>query len=358
MPTSPASSEIPVWDYYQAKYRLANHAQPKQQKTVAQYETDLRILNQAFQFRLCERGERLRMVTLADLDDELLQYAMKWQLDRGRVAATANRLFRTVKAVWNLAFEQGLVAAPPRTKRYREADRVPRAWTLDEFSDIMAAAEAAPGWVGEVLARDFFAAYFWFTYATGARQGVTLALPTSGFNPRRGEVTLPAELQKQNADQVMGLLPEAASAIAKLRSAERGLERLFGDFDGSITHFNKRLRKIIVASGLRATPKDVTRRELSHMVRRTFATHVTANSDEETARKLLGHSHISVTRKYLDPTIIGGPSARDLVPPLRPLGDGPPPSPSPPDPPTSPPSGKPTLRIHRPDDDESPRRTA
>jgi integrase len=273
----------------------------------------------------------LRGPRLSDLSDELLKHAMKFQVDRGRSTDTANKLYRTICAVWRHAWDQGLVVAPPRTKKYREAAREPQAWSLEEMLAIITAAEQLDGHVGAALAKVFFPAYCWCTYAIGSRQSVTLATPTANFDEQRGAILLPAELQKQHADQWMELIPEAAEAIARLQSRQRGLERLFGDWTFSITYFNKRLRRIIVAAGLRSTPQEVTRRDLSHKFRRTFATHACAASDEETVRQLLGHSHISVTRRYLDKRFLGGVSARQVVPPLRSrVADPPPPDDRPP----------------------------
>ena len=64
-------------------------------------------------------------------------------------------------------------------------------------------------------------------------------------------------------------------------------------------------------------------------------------SDEETARKLLGHSHISVTRRYLGERFLPSVSARAVVPPLRPTDPGPPaPEPT---------GDEPTIQIYRPE---------
>lgn len=336
----------PLEMYYEATYRLEHHARPKQKNTVAQFQTDLRIFNEAFRFRLGQLGKRIRPVALEDLSDELLKFSMAWQLGRGRTEATANRLYRTIKAVWMDAFRRDLLPAPPRTKRYEEPKRQPRAWTEGEYSAILDACARAPGWVGAVLARDFYPAYGWFVYSTGARQGVTLALPTQCFAAERGEVTLPAELQKQNADQILTLQAAAVEAIARLRSAERGLDRLFGDFCGSVAKFNKRWRRIIVDAGLRESPDKVSRRELSHMIRRTFATHARKRGSLDEVRELLGHSHQSVTERYIDVTQVDGPSARDLLPALRTAAGAHEP----------PPQGPAPLRIFDPDDE--PRRSA
>lgn len=327
-----------VSEYYQRVYQPDKHATPKQAATRRQFECDLRTFDKAFRFRLAEEGRKLRAPRLSDLSDEILKYAMKFQVDRKRSIATANKLYRALCAVWRHAWEKGHVASPPRTKKYREAKREPQAWSLEEMLAIITAAEQLDGHVGAALAKVFFPAYCWCTYAIGSRQSVTLATPTANFDEQRGAILLPADLQKQNADQWMELIPEAAEAIAKLRSRQRGLERLFGDWTFSITYFNKRLRRIIVAAGLRPTPEDVTRWDLSHKFRRTFATHACAASDEETVRRLLGHSHISVTRGYLDKRFLGGVSARQVVPPLR-GGANDPPSPD----------DRPPLRIHRPE---------
>lgn len=337
MPTA----EIEVLQYYEQAYLPDKHARPKSRGTREQFRTDLRTFDLAFRFRLASEGQRLRNARLADLTDESLKGAMAFQLGRGRTDATANRLYRTLCAVWRHAFEKGILTTPPRTKAYKEARREPEAWSLEQYVAILDAAGQLNGWVGDVLAKKFFSAYLWTTYAIGSRQRVTLSIPTANFDPRRGDVLLPASEQKQNADQRMELLPEAVEAIAQLRSAERGLPLLFGDWTGSITNFNKRLRRIIVAAGLRPSVDKVTRWDLSHKIRRTFATHACANSDEETVRKLLGHSHISVTRRYLDARFLPRVSARNVVPPLRPLTDPPPP-------PQPPPSDQP-LRLWRPE---------
>lgn len=339
------STSIAVAEFYEGTYRPDKHALPKSHGTRDLFRTDIRNFNSAVQFQRAEAGERLRPATLEDFTDERLKAAMAWQVDRGRTAATANRMYRVIRALWRDAHDRGLVATLPKTKPFKEPKRKPQCWSVEEYSAIMTAAEAAPGWVGSILARDFFPAYFWFTYATGARQGVTLAFPAADFDAASGAIVLPAELQKQGADQNMELLPECVAALQKLRSAERGLDRLFGDWSGSITHFNKRLRKIIVAAGLRKTMQDVKRTDLSHKIRRTFATHVCAASDKETARVLLGHSHPSVTKLYLDERFLPHPSARDLVPPLLPRDPGGGPS-------APPPAPQRTLRIHRPERDD------
>lgn len=331
------TTETEIAEYYRRTYQPDRHATPKQASTRKQFECDLRTFDKAFRFRLAEQGSKLRSPRLSDLSDELLKHAMKFQVDRGRAVDTANKLYRTICAVWRHAWDQGLVVAPPRTKKYREAAREPQAWSLEEMLAIITAAEQLDGHVGAALAKVFFPAYCWCTYAIGSRQSVTLATPTANFDEQRGAILLPAELQKQHADQWMELIPEAAAAIAKLHSRARGLERLFGDWTYSITYFNKRLRRIIVAAGLRERIEDVTRWDLSHKFRRTFATHACAASDEETVRQLLGHSHISVTRRYLDKRFLGGVSARQVVPPLRGRTGDPPPDERPP------------LRIHRPE---------
>jgi integrase len=346
-----ALQSIALVDYYEHTYRPDKHALPQNAKTRDQFRVDLNHLNNALSHYLAERGEPVRPVRLSDLEsdgDAIVKYAMAWQVGRGRAAGTANKLYRTICAIWRDAIERGHLSQPPRTKAYKLAKHEPRCWSLEECSQLFAAAERAPGTVGGVTAGEFFRAYFWFVYATGARQGVTLGFPVANFDPERGEILLPAALQKQNADQAMELLPQAVAAVAALKSRARGLDRLFGDWTGHVTNFNKRLKKIIVAAGLRPTVKDVTRWDLSHKLRRTFATHVCANSDEETARKLLGHSHVSVTRRYLDARFLPHASARELVPPLPTIDGDPPPS-----------GGEPEtqLRIHRPDADE-PRQTA
>ncbi|WP_428303865.1 tyrosine-type recombinase/integrase [Lacipirellula sp.] len=325
-----ATLHTEVTEYYEHIYRPDKHALPKSHTTRDSFRTELRTFNAALRFRLADEGKKLRNAAMLDLTDWMLKAAMTYQVDRGRAVPTANKLYRTLCAIWRDAFDRGLMAAPPRTKAFKEPKREPQCWSLAEYERILDAADRLQGWVGAVEAKIFFAAYLWCTYSVGSRQGVTLAIPSDDFDAVRGDLLLPADEQKQNADQRVELLPEAVKAISRLRSQERGLKLLFGDWRGHITNFNMRLRKIIVAAGLRHNVDEVTRWDLSHRIRRTFATHACANSDEETVRQLLGHSHISVTRRYLDKRYLPRVSARNVVPPLRqPTPDPPPPTPPP-----------------------------
>jgi integrase len=339
-----------VWEYLQTAYVPDLLAQPRQRGTRTKYECEIRTFEKAFRFHLAEKDLKIRKPTLADLSpddpqhpcghlraDELLKFAMGWQIGRGRKVTTANSLYRHVCAVWRHAFARGYVVAPPRTKRYEEPDYKRQAWSLEEMRAILAAAAQLPGRLGDVRRSDFYTALILFVYSTGARRGVAMKVPARNFDARRGEVLLPAEFQKQNADQLLDLLPETVAALARLRSAERGVELLFGDFAMCVRKLNDGLRQIIVAAGLRRSVEQVSSRDLWHKFRRTFATWGCAASDEETMRRLLGHSSVNVTRLYLDERFLPRVSARQVIPSLFPIDPDPAPD------------GLGALRLHRPE---------
>lgn len=310
-----ASIETPLLTFTQEVYYPAKDLKPT---TRTDYDIQVRLFDHSLREKWAKEGLDPRPATLADLTDANLSHAMAWQRDRGGTKGTANKLYRTLKAIWKLAFDRDIVVRPTRVKRFREPKRTPRAWGLEEMELIVASAERAPGRIGDVQAGIWLSAWFAFIYATGARLTVSLMLPTFNFDPRRSEVLLPFEHQKQTADQWMRIHDSAVAAVLRLRSAERGLPRIFGDWKMGHNALNNRLRDVIVSAGLRENRKAVTRWDLSHKVRKTFGTQVTKKAGKETARRLLGHASEKTTESYIDPSHLDELSARDALPELSP----------------------------------------
>lgn len=249
---------------------------------------------------------------LSDLSSELLAGAVAWQIRRGRVAPTANKLARTIAAVWRYAHRRGMIDTLPAVDRLPELLKEPECWSMDEFTRILDAAERMTGTVGQVSSSVFWPALLWTVLNTGSRISAVMRAPTSGLDLAGGWIKVPAEVQKHRKDMLFDLLPETRQALIALAPVGR-LDTVFGDWSHDRRSRGWRAltagyRRILRAAGL---PDD--RRDLWHKVRRTFATLIAAKGGESVAQSLLGHSSIHVTRRYLDQRKLERPSVVSLL---------------------------------------------
>ena len=116
-----------------------------------------------------------------------------------------------------------------------------------------------------------------------------------------GWLSVPADVQKQKAEQVFKLHPDTLKVIVATDPA--GRERLFPfpyKLAAQRKYLYRRLNRILDAAGLPKTCKDKF-----HKIRRTSATLVADLAGDEAAQKHLGHSSLALTRSaYLDPRYI------------------------------------------------------
>ncbi|MBA3481721.1 MAG: site-specific integrase [Pirellulales bacterium] len=332
------SLETDLHAYYGDSYRPQRHASPDQKATRANATTQINNYNSALRYRQAAAGQRLRNATLADLTDDNLAAAMAWLLECNRAATTANKLYRTIVAIWNHAIERDLIAKPTKIKKLREHKRKPIAWSVDEYRRLVETGARCSGSIGKIAEKLWWPAFLRVAFNTAGRKNVLLQTPTGNFEAIRGEILLPAKHQKHRTDHLIELHPETTEALIALQSRDRGLDRLFGDAPTSELHFNNRLRQLIVDAGLRKDRKSVTRDDLTHKIRRTALTQIAAVHGLEAAQKFAGHSHASVTLRYIDDRFMPDKSARLIVPQLRLISDDPPADPD--DPP---------MRIYRPE---------
>ena len=232
--------------------------------------------------------------------------------------ATINKTLRHVLAVWRWAWEEGFcqMAPPPMRKvKRKEPKRIPRAWDTSQLATLLAAAERLRGFVVRTPARLWWRALVLFLYDTGLRIDAAMQLSVSSIEWERQTVFVPAEIQKQAADQLLGL---SAETLAALRAIERETplfvdpdERLFPwPFDrrpGVWRTLTRHFRRLLLAAGLPAS-----RRDLFHKLRRTNASYIHAAGGNPTEQ--LGHSSAGVTRRYLDPAIARRERQVDLLP--------------------------------------------
>lgn len=288
--------------------------------TLDDYRTQVANLQAYFSLHCQAAGQPVRAVRLSDLTDSLLAGAMGWMISppKSLSVETANKLRRSIVAFQRFAvMERDFPAKLLRVKKMKVPKRRPKAWPIADINRILTAASRLEGHVGPTPAGDWFVALLLFIFNTGTRISAAMLTPSKGLNLERGWVLVPAEVQKQDADQEFDLLPITVSALKKIKAGHRA--RLFDDWPldrtvrswPALTH---RLRQILVSANLYTSIDEIPRRDLFHKWRRCFASYVASKAGKAVAQEFLGHSCSSVTDRYLDDEIMTRPMLRDLLP--------------------------------------------
>jgi hypothetical protein len=229
---------------------------------------------------------------------------------------TLNKDLRNLRAILNLAVRRKYRATPLYIEMERECLDTKPAWSFEEVRRILASARQAKGKICDIVAADWWEALLLFILNTGLRIDTVMRTPRDHFDPQTQVVRIPAALQKHKKEHAQVLHPSVAAAIVRLSKTSRPLRKWLFPWpiksDGHRKSWQKlevHYRKILVRAGLPAT-----RTDLFHKLRRTNATFITAASSEEVARNQLGHSALSVTRRYIDRTKVTLRTGTDLLP--------------------------------------------
>ncbi len=305
----PASLETELLDFVQRIYATQNaNLAGGSPASLEDYHTQVRNLQHYFDELAAAGQQPSRPLVLADLSDALIAGCMKWLKDRGRAPETANKLRSSMVAIVNFLIEQDLPLRPCKVKKFKVPKRTPRAWLPDEVLRILTAARDFQG-VDDVHTLDgtpagrWFLALELFILNTGTRISAAMNTPTEGLDLEKGWVMIPADVQKHDSDEEFDLLP---ATVAALRAIQPGRYRRIFDawpYDRRGRQWptlNRWQRKILLAAGLPATKKD-----MFHKLRRSFATFIAAAGGMDLAREYCGHSHQSVTDRYVDPRVAG-----------------------------------------------------
>lgn len=269
---------------------------------------------------------------LSDLSVSFIVGAMNHQLAAGVSRSTADKVRRFLSAVWHLAYSmtelRQFVAPPEKVTKLRSPSHAPTAWTVEDFERILLGAERLVGRVGPFLLSKWFAVLLRLEYNSGLRIDTAMQLRWEWVDLDEATLVIPPEAQKDDEGQIIQLLPHTVEALRSLRptagascdsasvaettnATRRAPAEVFGDwqYDRNVTQWpalTLRLRKCIVAAGLRDEESRVTKRDLWHKIRRTFATAMYAKSgDIELVRDMLGHCSIDVTYRYIDKSKLG-----------------------------------------------------
>jgi integrase len=273
--------------------------------TIADYMIQVRTLQKFFELELAERDEPPRPVTIDDIDDPLVAGCMAWMKERGLKERTCNKLRRTIKTIHSFALnEKDLPGRPLRVKKFKEPKKKRFAWRPEQIGRLLEAALSMPGFVGDVPAGKWHYAHLMFLLNTGTRITAAMNTPSATLDLDQGWVTVPAEVQKHDEDEVFDLLPDTIEALRAIRPHRHKCIFDAWPYDRSVDQWPallKRLKQMLVRAGLFPSIKDIPKRvEFFHKLRRCFGTFIAIKAGRRAAQEGLGHSHESVTNIYID----------------------------------------------------------
>lgn len=256
---------------------------------------------------------------LSDLSEALLLKSCQAQLKLGRSLATIQKHQTAIRALWAYARRKrknigANVPAVPELERWPQMERAPECWSLAELSKILQAAAELKGRVGETPASVFWLALLLTCYETGGRISAVMALRLEDVDAEAQTIVLRADRAKDKADSKQHVSPELVGLLSQIGKDPKRPNDVFGVWPFDRTRpdawpaLNNKLGKLIEAAGLPNNSKNKF-----HKLRRTFATQVCSKAGEAVAQTLLGHSSLSVTRRYLDRSKLSLPKANELL---------------------------------------------
>ena len=237
-----------------------------------------------------------RESTVDDFSDDVMNEFIVWGVAGGRVKnITANGWAVELLALWRYAYRKRLIDDLPRDIDFLKVNKTePEAWSQQQLARLLRSCAAEPGRIAEIRAGLFWSALVLVIYDTGVRIGAVLALRVEDIDLESGWLRVPADVQKQKADQVFRLHAETLRLLVETRPAER--DELFPwPWHNLSKTFYPRFNAILRRAGL---PHG--KRDKFHKIRRTHATYYADVAGEEAAQRQLGHSSIQTTRRYID----------------------------------------------------------
>lgn len=247
-----------------------------------------------------------REPTVLDFDELTVARFLAHRV-RSRAPATAAKDRAQLRALWEWASRRKMVSTWPTIPLIRVPERVPEAWLTEEMEKLLESASMERTSYDGVPAALWWRALLLLAYDTGERASALVSLR---WDCVRGcSVLFRAEDRKGRRRDIMREISvQTADALLAIKGDRRPDQQVF-PWPRSRSYLWKRLEIILKRAGLPAGRKDKF-----HRIRKTTASYYEAAGGS--AQWLLDHSDPATTRKYLDPRIVKGRAAPDVIPPI------------------------------------------
>lgn len=263
------------------------------QHTVRSYETDLIAF---FDYITLQYGE----TPLPQLTHLYIRSWLAQLKENGLTAKSINRKISTLRSFFKYSLKQGQIELSPMTKitAPKNEKRLPQFVAERDISTLFTHVEFSDDWNGKTdrLLLQLF-------YNTGMRLSELLGLKESSFNFSNHTVKV---LGKGNKERLIPLNEELLAAVKAYGVLKKSLPVEAPAENLLVTEKGKALQPRAVYTRVRNYLNLVTTidKRSPHILRHTFATHLTNNgADINAVKELLGHSSLAATQVYTHNTI-------------------------------------------------------
>jgi integrase len=211
-----------------------------------------------------------------------------------QAAGTVNGKRGALLALWQCAWEEGLVEQPPKrtqVRRVQSDERVPEAWTADEMGAILRACKTCRGEIGGIRASDWWRSMLLVAYDTGERRKALLATMPKQIDMVKEHIVF--RNTKTKRQRWCKLAPET---IGALRLVYAPTFAVVWPWEGSLKALHDRLCVILRRAGVRFG-RDAG--GVWHKFRRTSGSLVEMAGGD--GAKHLGNTRAVFERHYKDP---------------------------------------------------------
>ncbi|WP_200375984.1 tyrosine-type recombinase/integrase [Thiocystis violacea] len=260
---------VVLGEFFDRSHLLAiQHAQRSWRSTLSRFNRHIRPT----------LGERaLGSITLAEL-----QRFIDGLAAAGYAAATINRIIALLKVIFKRACQHGVLQVNPTLglSLFQERNHRGRILREDEYPAFFDALGDAPPLVRALV---------YLLLVTGMRLSEALSARWEDVDFARNLLRLPDT--KNGRSRLVPLSPAAIGILAQLREHQRNAWLFPGRGDGHMTRPSRAFRRVLAQAGIDGL--------WIHDLRRTFATLAAQQRSLSDVSRLLGHSSVQVTERYI-----------------------------------------------------------
>lgn len=245
---------------------------------------------------------------VADLTDEIVVSWLKHRLSKVS-RKTVKRDRGAVLTLWRDAYRRKICPVPPGDIPTIKVPRtLPVAYRLEEAQAIMRAAVRLDGLIlrTRIKRKDWWLSLLLFLYDTAARPGAVLQMAPADIDLAARTARLRAETSKTGLEQIIRFSEQTADVLRRHYSQSRS--RIW-PWPYGRRHLFTEYKRLLVQAGVAGD-----RSHGMYAWRRTCATAVAKVAGIASASRQLGHTSEAMTRRYIDPTLLGDSSAVDVLP--------------------------------------------
>jgi integrase/recombinase XerC len=275
----------PFLDYLKFEKRFSQH-------TIISYQTDLITF---FDYIQLTYGD----VSLAQLSHIYVRSWLATLKDGGMTAKSINRKISSLRSFFKYQMKIGLIQQTPMTKvnAPKNEKRLPKFVAKKDIDTLLNHVEFTDDWKGKTDRLVFL-----IFYNTGMRLSELINLKENSINFATTSIKV---LGKGNKERIIPMSNELGNEIKIYVSQKKDLSVLV-DETLLVSEKGKRLAPRSVYTSVKHYLSLVTTidKKSPHVLRHSFATHLTNNgADLNAVKELLGHSSLAATQVYTHNTI-------------------------------------------------------